>query len=169
MSTKKIAGIVAFAVAALVAIACSSGPKPTPVDGSGGGGNSTAGQSMFTYGQTVNVGGKFEVTVSAPVAGYKPGQYAAGYTGGAATAFDVTIKNASQAPLSLFTPSFSANTAEGPADSIFDSANKIEMPTGELFPGESTKFRLAFNGAVVRVKVEGFLDMAAPAYFQAAA
>lgn len=158
-----VSGIAALFLLCGVGVASLAGnDNPTPIPNSSAGASS---ENVFHYGSTATVG-KFAVTVT-PIDGYVPGEYAAGYTGGAATAYQVTVRNDSEAPINLFSVMIDGTIEGGqPADEIFDSSSGIDWaPNGELFPGESATFKIAFNGAVARVKIDGFLDVGSPAYF----
>lgn len=133
--------------------------SPTPIPGQSG----AASENVFHYGQTATVG-KFAVTLT-PIKNYVPTEGRA--ESDTASAFKVTVRNDGQGTLDLSNLMFDATIAGGqPADQIFDSPKGIEgAPTGELFPTESATFKIAFDGTVARVKIEGFLDFSDPAYF----
>jgi hypothetical protein len=163
-SPKLIPAVLAAAVVTLSVGACSTSTPntPAPIDPP----SATQAQTTDTFklGETATVG-KFAVSLS-PLDGYKPGDYAAGYTGGAATAYTMVVRNDSDTRVELLTLTLTGTQPGGqPAERIFDSANGVDLPTGELFPAETATFKVAFDGEVSRVKVEGFLDWSTPIYF----
>jgi hypothetical protein len=151
--------IVAVFMICDVAAAVMGNDSPAPIPNSSAGASS---ENVFHYGQTAAVG-KFAVTLT-PI-DYTPSEGRA--ESGTATAFQVTVRNDGQGTLDLFSLMFRATIDGGqPADQIFDSGKGIKgVPSGELFPTESATFKIAFDGTVSRVKVEGFLDFSDPVYF----
>lgn len=122
--------------------------------------------NVFAFGESVSIGDGIVVTLT-PVADYVPGEYSAGYSGATATCYHVVIQNQTAELISPLDVYITASAPGGqPLENIFDLENGVEFPTGELFPGESMEWRVAFDGEVGRVKVESFLDFGAePAYF----
>jgi len=153
---------VLFLLCGGIGIAALVGSNPatiTPIPGT-----ESAGGNVFHFGQTATVG-KFAVTIT-PME-YTPDQYAVGYTGGKTSAYTVTVRNDSSAPVDLFSLIIDGTIEGGqPAAKIFDGMGGIDWaPAGELFPTETATFKIAFDGEISRVKIDGFLDLSGGAYF----
>lgn len=157
---------------ALIALACglgTSGDRTAPAEQMPAATVQPTDDNVYAFGDTVSIGDGIVVTLS-PVVGYVPSEWAAGYSGGTATCYHVLMQNQTSEPISPLDLFITASAPGGqPVEKIFDSANGVDFPVGELFPGETMEWRVAFDGEVGRVKVEGFLDFNdEPAYFTAA-
>lgn len=57
---------------------------------------------------------------------------------------DATLVNGSKEPLSPMMVHAQATTGEGQAEAVFDTGSGIDMPTADILPGKTAKYKVAF-------------------------
>lgn len=75
---------------------------------------------------------------------------------------DVTLINGTDKPQNPLVWSVQATSGDEEARAVFDSANGVDLPTGDILPGKQRKYKIAFGrkkGAEFIVQVShGFDD-----------
>lgn len=175
---------VVVAAAALVLIAgCSSGApanapasQASPAAGSSAPAETTpAAETSMTkeFGSTFKWDDGVEFTLTAP-AEFTPGPYVKDMIQNKAfdefVIMDATLVNGTDEPLSPMMVNVQATSGDDQAEAVFDTSNGVDLPTADILPGKTSKFKVAFartKGADFVAQVSNLHDMLAEkGYYQ---
>lgn len=82
---------------------------------------------------------------------------------------DVTVKNGTKAALNPMMVNIQATTGESDAEAIFDSEQGVDLPSADIMPGQSKKWKAAFareKGKAFVVQVSNNSTYAANGYYK---
>ena len=105
------------------------------------------------FGSYVETDNDMTVFVSTPQ-DFSPSATSAGYAGLRAFATDVTVRNGTGQPLNPMMINVNASVDGQEAESVFDSAQGIGLPTTTILPGRSVTYRAVFSSPVEHGQVQ---------------